>query len=702
MATTFNWIYLGTTTARIDPFEGNANMENAGALVSQTYGTTGDPLYSHITSATMIDNGGTVGALNTDNTISNDQFSTDIGAGTQTFVYDGLGVYNATITYADGTTATVTAVIAQSTTGQLFLAPELTANADTTAFEAKPIVSLTLNSIDNATNANFNADRLMTGWDNGVVDGTAGNDLINSAYVEPIANGSDRIDNGDGTSGAATGWQDDVVLAGAGDDTVLAGAGNDTVDGGTGADSIDGGAGNDSLFGGAGVFNDTILGGLGNDTIDGGEGNDVLTGGDGNDTVFGGAGNDTIVGGAGADVYNGGAGMDFVDYSASAAGVNVNLATGTGSAGDATGDSYSGVDGILGSAFDDTLTGYDIASTNPLDPYTNVIFGNAGNDLIDGRDGGDSLYGGDDNDTVLGGGGDDLIAGDAGNDLLDGGAGADTMTGGLGNDTFTGLTIGDVVDGSEDPGNGDVDILDLLGSGWSKATTNIIFSDASHENGTVEFLDGTGAVIGTMSFSNIETIVPCFTPGTLIETDRGPVAVEALSAGDRVLTRDHGFQTLRWVGRRDLTAAEVQASPQLRPVRIAKGALGPGQPTRDMTVSPQHRILLAGAQTELVAGEPEVLAPAIHLAGRPGIALDTLTGGVSYIHILFDRHEIVLSDGIWTESYQPGAATLGALTDGMRDEVLLLFPHLASDPATAFPAARITLRRHETHAILAA
>ncbi len=563
MATTFNWIYLGTSTSVLDPTEGNTVAEGVNLFLGQTYGSTSDPLYNHITSVTMINNGGNATALDQDNNVTNDQFSTNIGAGTQTFTFDATIVYNTTITYADGTTGTVSMVMAQDTAGHLFLAPEPAAAPapDTAVYEAKPILSVTINSITNGTTsyAGIGIDRTVTGFDDGYVEGTAGNDLINASYVEPIANGTDRIDNGDGISSAGTAWQDDRVRAGAGNDTVLSGLGNDYVDGGTGADSIDGGSGNDSLFGGAGTFNDTILGGTGNDTIDGGDGND----------------------------------------------------------------------------------------------------------------------------------------------LLDGGAGNDTMTGGLGNDRFIGLGIGDVVDGSEDPGNTDVDVLDLFGSGWTKATTNIIFSDASHENGTVQFLDGSGNVIGTMSFSNIETIVPCFTPGTLIATDWGEVDVDTLAVGDRVLTRDHGYQTIRWIGRRDLGAAELARLPKLRPVLIAKDALGAGMPARDLRVSPQHRLLLRGARAELLTGEAEVLAPAVHFVGRPGVARDAAAAGVRYIHLMFDRHEIVRSNGLWSESFQPGAATLSSMDAAVREELFTLFPGLSVPGSLPYPAARLTLKRYEVHQILA-
>jgi Ca2+-binding RTX toxin-like protein len=619
MATTFNWIYLGTSTTQIDPTEGNNTAENASALVGQTYGSAGDPLYTHIASATMINNGGQATALDQNNNVSNDQFTTDIGAGVQTFTFDASVIYNATVTYADGTTGTVTMVLAQSTAGHLFLAPEPAAASapDTAVYEAKPIVSVTLNSITGGTIAylGLGIDRTVTGFDDGFVEGTAGNDLIDSAYVEPIANGSDRIDNGDGVSGAATGWQDDRVRAGAGNDTVLSGLGNDFVDGGTGADSIDGGDGADSLFGGTGAFNDTIQGGAGNDTIDGG---------DGNDSLLGGAGSDSILGGLGADYVDGGTEADF----------------------------------------------------------------------IDGGDGNDSLFGGAGtfNDTIIGG---------AGNDTIDGGAGADTLTGGANDDRFIGITAGDVVDGSEDAGNTDTDVLDLFGSGWTKANTNIIFSDPSHENGTVQFLDVNGTVIGTMTFSNIETIVPCFTPGTLIDTDRGSLPVEALRPGDRVLTMDHGYQPVRWTGHRNVTAEELLRAPQLRPILISRDTFGPGLPERDLRVSPQHRLLLSGARAELVSGETEVLAPAVHLLGLPGVVQDAAAAGVRYIHILFDQHEIVRSDGLWTESFQPARAMLSGMDGAALTELLTLFPRLGGADHEDYPCARSTIKRHEARLILA-
>ncbi|MGB3316019.1 MAG: Hint domain-containing protein [Albidovulum sp.] len=704
MATTFNWIYLGTSTSMLDPTEGNTLAEGRNLFLGQTYGSAADPLYTHITSTTMINNGGSATALDANNTTANDQFTTNIGAGTQTFTFDSSVQYNATITYADGTTASVTAVFLQSTTGQMFLAPEFTANTDTTVYEAKPIQSITFNSVAQ-TGGDLTIDRVQTGFDDGWVEGTSGNDLINAGYVEPIANGSDRIDGGDGISGAGTAWQDDRVRAGAGNDTVLSGLGNDYVDGGTGADSIDGGDGNDSLFGGSGTFNDTILGGIGNDTIDGGDGNDSLLGGAGTDSILGGAGNDTADGGSDADYIDGGDGNDSLFGGTGAFNDTI-----LGGIGNDTIDGGDGNDSLLGGAGTDSIlggTGNDFVDGGSDADFidggdgNDSLFGGTGafNDTILGGIGNDTIDGGDGSDSLLGGAGTDSILGGTGNDTFDGGTGADTMVGGTGDDIFRGITAGDVVDGSEN--TGDKDVLDLAASGWTWATTNILYSTPDHENGTVQFLDGSGAVIGSMTFSNIETIVPCFTHGTLIETETGPVAVEMLKVGDRVLTLDRGYQPVRWIGRRDLSSADLVANPKLRPVLFAQGSCRQGLPLQDMHLSPQHRLLLSGHSTELVTGEAEVFAPAQHFVGLPGIVQDSGAAGVSYIHLMFDRHEVIRSDGLWTESFQPALATVSGMDAAQREEINSLFPGLCAANSADYPAARSTVKRHEARVILA-
>lgn len=172
-------------------------------------------------------------------------------------------------------------------------------------------------------------------------------------------------------------------------------------------------------------------------TVTGGSGNDTLNGTANSDTITAGGGDDWIVGSAGADSINGGTGRDTVDYSTSTQAVEVDLLKGQGRGGDAEGDSYTGVDNIVGSSQGDKLTGHNFASTLDGGAGDDTLYGGTGNnDLLFGGTGNDKLFGGDGSDNLQGGDGADSLDGGAGNDTLSGGAGSDTMLGGFGNDTF--------------------------------------------------------------------------------------------------------------------------------------------------------------------------------------------------------------------------------------------------------------------------
>lgn len=187
-----------------------------------------------------------------------------------------------------------------------------------------------------------------------------------------------------------------VILNGSG--------GNDTLYGGDGDDIINANAGNDILYG----F-------YGNDILNGGTGNDTLVGGNGDDTLNGNAGNDFLNGNAGADTLNGGDGIDTANYSSSASAVNVSLVAGAANTGgDAEDDTFifSGglntVEQILGSSFNDTLTGND---------QDNVLIGNDGDDHLNGGGGNDVLSGGTGSDTFF------YSLANEGNDTVHGGTG---------------------------------------------------------------------------------------------------------------------------------------------------------------------------------------------------------------------------------------------------------------------------------------
>lgn len=339
-----------------------------------------------------------------------------------------------------------------------------------------------------------------------------------------------------------------------------------------------------------------------------------------------------------------------------------------------------GVSTIAGTAID---TGPDGDDTLLGGSGADTIFGEGGDDVIDGGAGDDFLDGGTGNDSIDGGAGDDTITG---------GEGADTLSGGDGRDTFFGITPGDVIVGGD--GGDDFDTIDMTGAGPFIINIDGPDSDGNGFDGSIDFLDDTGAVIGTATFENIESL-PCFTPGTVIATPKGERLVEDLREGDRVITRDNGLQEIRWVGRRDLNADELHRAPHLQPVLIRAGALGHGLPERDMMVSPQHRMLIQHERNALYFDEREVLAAARHLTGMDGV--DTVaTRATSYIHFMCDRHEVVLSNGAWTESFQPGEQVLDGMGAAQRDEIFELFPDLRNVAGLgAYRAARRSLKRHE-------
>lgn len=183
---------------------------------------------------------------------------------------------------------------------------------------------------------------------------------------------------------------------------------------------------------------------------------------------------------------------------------------------------------------------------------------------------------------------------------------------------------------------------------------------------------------------------PCFAQGTLIETQTGPVAVEDLEVGMMVVTRDHGLQELRWIGSRVLGSKMLDLNPNMRPIRISAGALGGGLPKRDLLVSPQHRILVRSKIAQKMFGAAEVLVAAKQLLQIEGIDIALDMEGVKYFHFLFDRHEIVISEGAETESLYTGKEALKSIGLSAQEEIFALFPELRDRPEDVLPeGARI-------------
>lgn len=321
-----------------------------------------------------------------------------------------------------------------------------------------------------------------------------------------LITGSINNDNLMGTN------SDDFISAEAGDDTITPRNGLDTVDGGAGIDTL-------SFAGGTYAVSVKMSGGGGTagervppadivnevtfidiENINGSSLGDAIYGDSGDNRLFGLGGDDVIEGGGGADSMGGGGGIDTLSYVNSASGVTVDMANGTGSGGDAEGDTFAGFERLFGSQLDDHLISQATGAT------------------IYGLDGADTIDGGDGDDVLNGGAGDDTLSGGAGNDRLVGGAGADAMTGGGGNDLFAVDDAGDTV--TEDAEGGrdrvqssvsytltdNVEILALTGvalDGTGGSTANTIIGndlnnrlDGGGGNDVLQGGDGDDTLIG--------------------------------------------------------------------------------------------------------------------------------------------------------------------------------------------------------------
>ena len=200
--------------------------------------------------------------------------------------------------------------------------------------------------------------------------------------------------------------------------------------------------------------------------------------------------------------------------------------------------------------------------------------------------------------------------------------------------------------------------------------------------------------------TSVKPVIACFTPGTKVATIKGEILVEHLIAGDKVVTRDNGIQEIRWAGKKKIDWRIMTAYPHLKPVLVRQGSLGDDLPERDLMISPNHRILVASERTALQFDEPEVLVAAKHLIGGMAVrSIDSI--GTTYIHFLFDRHEVVLSDGIWTESFQPTDTSLKGFGNSQRAEIFEIFPDLQSaEGRDRFGAARKTLTKQEASVLI--
>lgn len=628
---TYTVLYLGKLPD-MDPNETNNTAEKAkDVLGGKVFGNNTDPLFADSLRLTLHDDGGNSG-VQFDHDKTSDTVSYRLnGVEYQLKADSGVIVSNVKVVQMmdDGTTRTITASVRvmQDVNGNMFVLPPLAHGAGSSekALTEYRIVSMKMPTercdYNTGPFSGIDNDRKALPFRDGYIDGTDGNDLIDANYID--ADG-DRVDRGDAILPGHTGNMDHI-RAGRGDDTIHAGQDDDTVYGGKGDDVIYGDDGNDLLHGDPG--NDLIYGGTGNDTIHGGDDNDTLHGDDGDD----------------------------------------------------------------------------------------MIYGDAGDDVLYGGDGVDLLYGGEGDDTLYGGKGDDFLFGGKGNDYLDGGEGADYLVGGEGFDTFVaghGDTIVDFnagipVEALNDGDGSNNDFVDL--SDYYNADNLAIINARREEQGLERFKtplhwmradqDDDGRLndinsangFGQDFFMKIQndgkavagdvlnyetTHVVCFGADALIETARGAVRAGDLEVGDMVRTRDAGLQPIRWIGVNRLSAAQLDANPKLRPIRIRAGALGQDVPSSDLVVSPQHRVLVRSRIAQKMFGADEVLVAAKQLCQLDGIDIAEDLSSVTYVHFLFDEHQIVFSNGAETESLFTGDVALKSVGPAALEEILTLFPEL--------------------------
>ncbi len=242
-----------------------------------------------------------------------------------------------------------------------------------------------------------------------------------------------------------------------------------------------------------------------------------------------------------------------------------------------------------------------------------------------------------------------------------------------------------------------IDFYDIGGG-----TQNIVAVDglaAGETSDNLAVLVGPNSTTTTLQFNqpNPDTLVydivgpgdtgiACFTAGTLVDTPSGPRRVEALRAGDLVLTQDHGPQVLRWSGQ-----TTVRGQGAFAPVRIAQGVLGAEQ---DIYVSPQHRILVQGWQAELVFGADEVLVPAKALVDGQNVTRADCDL-VTYVHLLFDDHQLLQTQGLVSESFLPAGEGMKGWAKDTAEEIYALFPELRLRPDACLTPVRMIARARE-------
>lgn len=186
----------------------------------------------------------------------------------------------------------------------------------------------------------------------------------------------------------------------------------------------------------------------------------------------------------------------------------------------------------------------------------------------------------------------------------------------------------------------------------------------------------------------------CVCAGTLVQTPSGSRRVESLRAGDLVLNEVGEARQILWIGQTTLSPETLGAFPQHRPIRIAAGAFGRNIPETDLLVSPQHRVVIEGAMVDLFFAEDRVLVAAKHLVGTLAERLNPVAD-VTYHHILLQDHELLVTNGLVTESFQPARRMIDVMSGDMQAVLLSVIEALGAEHMLTRKDALRSLNREE-------
>ena len=588
---------------------------------------------------------------------------------------------------------------------------------------------------------------------NDTLDGGAGNDTI---YGD---GGDDSLSGGADNDSLSGGSGDDRIEGGTGHDTIAGGTGNDAMSGGDdadlfvmeddfGTDKIAGGEGGkdydvvtfDALSNGVSVTytgaeagtategpnsvsfteieklvltnsSDYVDASIGGVAVDTGAGNDTIKVGDGAYDIDAGTGDDRIIREAGTtaddanSVIDAGDGIDtYVAGSGLGADHTVDLAASRlDHAGNDRGDLLNfenvalenSAASVKGDSKDNTITARGTQD--------NSLSGGDGNDSIDGGGGNDNLHGDAGRDTLIGGDGNDTLDGGQGDDQLTGGDGDDVFVYSGGHDTITDFNAGNTgpLDDNDTTNNDFIDLsgyYDKIFDLRADYEDNGILDQSNFETTDYtynsKFEDGSLKFIGVQAqhFTYDNTGVVCFGKGTAIRTPRGDVLVEDLRVGDLVTTMDNGPQKIRWINTRSYDAGQMQKGSHLHPVLIKRGTFGA---ERDLLVSQQHGVL--------VGQSGDSFARAKHLAdAAKGVRIAKGKKSVTYVHLMFDDHQVIFAENVPSESFYPGPMALTQMSKPHRAAFSKVLPALGTgrvnreEVAKVYgPTARVFLKKKQ-------